>query len=191
MLRKDRAHHLFPVIALALVGALTTWLDRIAQPLPGDPGQAAASAATMRVESFTMRRFDAQGIQQYTFSAEAMRHFEAPERTEIDQPRLVFLGREAPVRASALRGTVSANGESVELTGEVKVVRAATATRGAALLSTEALTLWPDTERVAGDRPVSYLEGRSEVHAGRFVADNLDLTLQLAGGVTATFVDSR
>lgn len=190
-MRRDRLYKIYPLLALGVFAAATSWLDRIAQPPDTLRREAASASPDMTVEQFTLQRFDQKGHQQFIFSAAGMRHFAVPDRTEIEQPALVFLGRDAPVNARALRGTVSEDGETVHLAGDVVVTRAADSRRKAAELRTEALTVWPETERVVGEVTVHYAEGPNRITAGNFSADNLDDTLQLGGGIHATLTRSE
>lgn len=186
-MRRDRLHYLYPIIALGTLAAATSWLARITQPPAEADRKSASTLPDMVVENLTLQRFDATGRQQYVFSASEMRHFAVPEHTVLSRPELLFLAGSAPVAATATQGTVSADGESVLLEGNVVVTREASEERPAAQLETEALTVWPDTEKVTGNLPVRYAEGSDLVVAGRFVADNLAGTLELDGGLKATF----
>ena len=185
MMRRDLLYRLYPLIALGAFAAATSWLDRIAKPPTEAQRDGASNSPDMIVEGFTLQRFDHSGRQQYTFSADQMRHFTLPERTELVEPRLRMFGATEGATARARSGSVSASGETVRLEGDVVVERGASADRAAATLLTEALTLWPETERAAGDRPVRYIEGLSEIDAGSFTADHLNGTIQLGGGVVA------
>ncbi|MCB1890010.1 MAG: LPS export ABC transporter periplasmic protein LptC [Rhodocyclaceae bacterium] len=176
-----------PLIVLGLVAGATSWLVRISEPPEVPTVVEDGSAPDMIVDRFTLQRFDASGRRQYVFTAQEMRHFLTPERTTLVRPELLFLGGESPVRAHSETGTVSADGESVRLEGEVQMLRDATRERASATLQTEAMTIWPETERVAGDRTVRYTEGSDELLAGRFAADNLAEVLELGDGVTANF----
>lgn len=186
-MRSGHFERWLPLVALAVIAAGTSWLLRISEP-PREKGVSDnGNSPDMIVDRFTLQRFDASGKRQYVFSASEMRHFTQPERTELVQPELLFLGGEAPVRAEARKGTVSADGERVQLEGEVMLSRSATQLRAAATLQTEALTVWPESERVAGVVPVRYSEGDDELVAGSFSADNMAEALELGDGVTATF----
>lgn len=185
-MRRDSLYRIYPIVALGFFAAATSWLDRIAQP-PGDgSARPASSSPDMLVDAFTLRRFNPAGEQQFIFRATAMRHYAAPERTELEMPRLLFLGSAAPMAARAMKGTVSADGEAVHLQGEVVVTRDAHPGHPEAVLRTEAMTIWPETEQVAGDVTVHYEAGPNRLTAGNFRADNLNDTLQLGGGVAAT-----
>ncbi len=186
-MRRSRLEQFLTIVVLALLAAGTSWLLRIAEPDRERTEMLPDASPDMVVDHFTMQRFDPTGRRQYVFSARQMRHFTAPERTELDQPQLLFLGKEVPVKAQAVRGHVSANGDVVTLEGDVVLWRNATPERDGATLTTEALTVWPETERVQGRVPVRYEEGADVLVAGRFSADNLAATLHLGDGVTATF----
>ncbi len=183
----SRAERWLPLVALGIVAAGTSWLVRVSQPPEAREVVESGDTPDMIVDRFTLQRFDAAGRRQYIFSAEEMRHFMTPERTTLLRPELLFLGGEAPVRARADTGTVSADGESVHLKGKVQMLRDATQDRASASLQTDAMTIWPETEQVAGDQTVRYTEGSDELRAGRFRADNMAAVLELGDGVTANF----
>jgi len=186
-MRRSRLEQFLTIIVLALLAAGTSWLLRVSEPDRERADTLPDASPDMIVDHFTMQRFDPTGRRQYVFSARQMRHFTVPERTELEHPELLFLGGEVPVTAKAAEGRVSADGEVVTLQGDVVLWREAMTERAAATLTTEALTVWPETERVEGRVPVRYQEGTDVLIAGRFSADNLAATLQLADGVTATF----
>ncbi|MCB1915592.1 MAG: LPS export ABC transporter periplasmic protein LptC [Rhodocyclaceae bacterium] len=186
-MRRSTFEQFVIVLVLGLLAAGTSWLLRVAEPDEPPAAEGLTNTPDMMVDRFTLQRFDVDGRRQYVFSAAHMRHYASPERTELDRPELLFLGGEAPVRAEAIRGTVSADGETVRLSGDVVMSRAALPSRPAATLTTQALTVWPESERVAGRVPVRYEEGRDVLVAGRFDADKLAGELRLGDGVTATF----
>ncbi|MCB1928261.1 MAG: LPS export ABC transporter periplasmic protein LptC [Rhodocyclaceae bacterium] len=186
-MRRSLFEQIVIVLVLLLLAAGTSWLVRVAEPDDVPEAESSTNTPDMLVERFTLQRFDAHGRRQYVFSAARMRHYAAPERTELDHPELLFLGGEAQIQAQAIRGTVSEDGETVRLSGDVVMSRAALPDRPAATLTTQALTVWPETERVAGRVPVRYEEGRDVLVAGRFDADNLVGELRLGDGITATF----
>ncbi|MCB1908388.1 MAG: LPS export ABC transporter periplasmic protein LptC [Rhodocyclaceae bacterium] len=186
-MRRGTLEQFMIVLVLALLAGGTSWLVRVSEPDESPSAEDSSDSPDMMVERFTMQRFDDEGRRQYVFSAARMRHYAAPERTDLDHPELLFLGGEAPMRAEAIRGTVSADGDTVELSGDVVMSRAALPGRPPATLTTQALTVWPESERVAGRVPVRYEEGRDVLVAGRFDADNLVGELRLGDGITATF----
>ncbi|MCB1956449.1 MAG: LPS export ABC transporter periplasmic protein LptC [Rhodocyclaceae bacterium] len=176
-----------PLLVLGLVAAGTSWLVRISEPPEARQAVESSTSPDMIVDRFTLQRFDAHGRRQYVFTADEMRHFAAPERTALTAPTLLFLGGDAPIRAQANAGIVSADGDTVRLEGNVLMVRDATPLRASATLQTEAMTIWPETERVAGDQAVRYIESGDELLAGSFQADNMAATLELSGGIVANF----
>lgn len=186
-MRRDMLHRLYPLIALALLAAVTMWLERVSRPDVQTTPTALSTGPDMTVERMSVHRFDLQGRLQYALSAEAMQHFPGDDRTDLTQPRLHFYAVDGASKASADRGSVGSNGETVLLSGNVVVVRDATAARPQAEIRTEALTIWPDAEKVESGAPVTYIEGPSTVRAATLSADNLRGSLQLGGGVKATF----
>lgn len=188
MVRRDRLHYLYPVVALGAFAALTSWLERIAQPAEMPDAAVVSRAPDMMVDHFSLQRFDGRGRQQYVFSAESMRHFAQPERTELTRPELLLLRGSAPVLANAQRGRISQDGNTVTLEGSVRIVRNASPDLPEGTLSTDAMTLWPEQGRAEGHVQVRYSEGESHLVAGRFVAERLEdaFELDLGDGVSAT-----
>lgn len=186
-MRADTLHRLFPVVALGALAAVTLWLERISRPVEQSVPVAASSGPDMVIERFSVHRFDSAGRLQYELSARTMRHFPLDGRTDLDEPKLRFYGVDRTSHASATTGSVSTNGERVLLEGNVIVVREASAGKPQGEIRTEALTIWPDTEKVESAVPVSYREGTNTVTAATLSADNLRGNLQLGGGVKATF----
>lgn len=186
-MRRDMLHRLYPLIALGVLAAVSLWLERVSRPVAQALPTTLSSGPDMIVERFSVHRFDPAGRLQYELSARTMRHFPGDGHTDLEQPKLRFYGVERTSHASAETGSVSNRGETVRLEGDAIVVREATADKPQGEIRSEALTIWPDSEKVESSVPVTYVEGASTVKAATLSADNLLGTLQLGGGVKATF----
>ena len=185
-MQRDALHRLYPLIALGALAAVTLWLERVSRPTAESTPIVASTGPDMIAERIAVHRFDPSGQRQYDLSASAMRHFPSDGHTDLDEPELRFYGTERTTHASAENGSVSKDGNTVRLNGNVLVVREAVAGKPAAEIRTEALIVWPDAQRVESAAPVTYTEGSSTVKAATLTADNLHGNLQLGGGVKAT-----
>src|SRR5687768_18034690 len=104
----DRIGGLFPFVLLALLAALTFWLDRIVQP------PAAAGPGRMRhdpdyvVDGLSAVRMDEQGRVKHTLRAQRMTHFPDDDVTVLVQPKFVtYAEGGAPVTVTARDAHVS------------------------------------------------------------------------------------
>jgi lipopolysaccharide export system protein LptC len=144
---RPRAGTIFPIALVAILAALTFWLERLVQgpdgPLPPrDPG-----TPDFMIDNLKATKMDPAGHAEYSLAAAKMVHFPASDLTEVSEPRLVQWRADAPpVRVSAERGTVSGDGKELHLRGDVVIVRESTPGRGALRVETSYLQVIPDAE---------------------------------------------
>lgn len=181
-----RWHSLYPVVMIGLLAALTLWLNRAIEfdSVPND-GKLRHDPDYI-VDKMNGKRFDAHGKLQYSLIAERMLHYPDDDSTDLVNPRMLHTGREAPLRATAARATVSKDGKVVTLIDNVKLVREATADRPEMTLTTSTLTVLPDDEQVSTEAPVTITHGRSSVHGTGFEYDNITAVAVLRSNVRGT-----
>ena len=180
----------WPVVLLASVASLSFWLERavrVEAPVSGPE----THTARVWVESFTVRRFDANGKLQNTLTAPRMAQFADTRSLVLDSPRLEY-GRELPVIVTAQRAQVSADNKRIDLQGDVQVERAPKR-RGDApsILSTQAMTVFPELERARSDGAVTVTQGQSRISGTGLETDQKAGTTELGGRVHATLIPAR
>lgn len=177
---------LFPLIILATLTALTFWL-RSATEMPDirrdgkhrhDPD--------FIVDQANLRKVNANGHLQYTLKSIEMRHFPDDETSELKQPDVVFLNPKRPsLNITSDHALVSKDGEQIDLTGNVRIVRAATASDPQMVTTTTTLTVFPDDETAFTKSPVLITQGKSWIKGIGMQLDNRALTAQLESRASA------
>ena len=181
---------LYPVIALAVLAGASAWLERITRD--DDPALGTAQSGPDFIAHDTrVVGFDDAGQQRYELVAARLEHFPAGGTTRLHQPRLQMQGEDGATLITARTADVSPGGEQVDLAGEVRVRRPATAASLALALDSETLTVWPDAQRARTDSPVVMTRGAGRAVAQGMRADNLFGTLELIGEVSATMPPRR
>lgn len=159
---KNWGSALFPLSILLALAGLTFWL-RYATELPEsrhdgkhrhDPDYIVSDA--------TLRKIDQTGTLKYTLSATDIRHYPDDDSTDMTQPNLVYLHPKKPsVTMSADVGHASKDGAQVDLSGNVRITRAAAGKYKEMVATTPALTVLPDDEKAFTKSPVLITEGPS------------------------------
>lgn len=161
---KTRAATYFPVLLMAALAALTFWLDRIVQLSDPATPSAQRHAPDFKVEDFTVTRMSPEGKPVSVLSAREMIHFPDDQTTELEAPRFEQRPPDAPVvRVRADRGTVSKDGEQVQVRDDVVVVREGERDREPLEVRTTHLVILPKEEIVRTDAPVTIIEGKARL----------------------------
>lgn len=183
---KHRVYNLFPIALLALMAGVSVWLERITEQEHRVKSAESSQEPSFIVDKLTLRRFDLSGKVQYVLVADHMTHYGNREFTELANPRLDYLNRPEPVQVVADKAEVDKNGEVIHLTGKVLVKRDAHADKPESTLRSEAMTIWPDDEKMRSEVPVTLTQGQSVVNALRMDSDNLTGIVHLDGQVRGT-----
>lgn len=181
---------LYPVIALAVLAGASAWLERITRDDEAATGAEQTGPDFIAHETRVVG-FGADGQRRYELAAERLEHYPAGDLTRLHMPQLQLDGEDGTTRITARTADVSPGGEQVDLSGEVRVRRSATATALSLTLDSETLSVWPDAQRARTDTPVVMTRGTGRAAAQGMRADNLFGTLELIGEVSATMPPRR
>jgi lipopolysaccharide export system protein LptC len=169
----------FPVFVVALLTALSFWLDAVVRT-------ATPQEATRRhdpdfiVDNFVARQTGPDGQLKHTLRATRMTHFLDDETTHLDNPRLVhYTEKRLEVTATADRADLSSDGEVVRMSGNVRLTRAAVGNQGELVLLTESLVVTPDKGFAQTDQPVVIQDANSRTDAVGLEFDYNTRQLQL------------
>ena len=191
----DRLVGLSPLLLLGGLAMLTYWLDAQIQPPPPKSDGSSRHDPDLFIKNVSATVFDAQGRPRQRLQAERAEHFPdddsvalaglAMSLTEPDRP---------PVSASADRGVVAGDRETMTLEGRVRVVREAEAAKpgrgqeppGRVTIATEYLRVVPKQGLAETDRPVTIEEPRGIIHSVGMRLDNEAKTLKLKSSVQGT-----
>lgn len=178
-----------PLLLMGLLALGTWWLVKNS-PRPMGPREAAPARAEAdyAMQGFLVRRFDAQGEQKVRVQGRELRHYDTPERVEIDQARVLLRapdGREALL--SAQRAITDPKGEQVRLLGEAVVT-----SRGAdgrpLRIAGESLELDGTRRLLRSREPVQVESGASTLRAAGMDYDHERRQLALIGPIRAVYV---
>lgn len=157
----------FLLLLLALLAALTMWADVAVQPPAPKPDGSSRHDPDYKLNNFHTLKTDPNGDPRYMLAAVEMVHYPDDDSTHLTRPRFTQYAQSKPyTQVEAQRGLVTSDGEQVYLMDKVKVVRAATRSKGEMTVLTEFLHITPDSEVARTDRPVTILQApKTVVHA--------------------------
>jgi len=180
---KDRWRAWVPALLLALLAALTWWLDQKVQPL-GPHDRASGADPDFVAENFEAKRMNDDGSARYSVVARKMVHYPADNSAVLDEPRLThFDPDKAPVSIRADQGVVSSNGETVDFRGDVHVRRAPFGEDPEMTLTTSFLHVIPDKNLVNTDQEVTLTHGNSTMKSVGLEFNNNTRELKLLSNV--------
>ncbi|MGV7208000.1 LPS export ABC transporter periplasmic protein LptC [Oxalobacteraceae bacterium A2-2] len=184
---RKRTAHRWRLTLIMTVGVFvavgTTWLVQVVN----QAGQEAwvdqhRSEPDYIVERFSFVRAGKNGQPAYIISGDKLTHRPIDDSSVIDKPIVHSLATDQPpmnMRADTAR--VDEGNTRVQLNGSVDVVRPATAAAQPLRLTTPALTVFPDEERMETDQPVHLEMGKSTAQGSGMKANNATRQITLYG----------
>jgi len=182
----------FPVALLAILAAVTVWLDREVQP-----PEAVADSKTRHdpdyiIENFSATRVGPDGRAQHTLHAKRMAHYPDDDTTHLDAPRLVsFRGKVESVTVTAKTALLSSNGENAYLTDDVRLVRAARDNNGELIVETTWLHVMPEAHTAQTDREVKISDANMLITAVGLELNSETRILKLLSNVRGRYEKKR
>lgn len=173
---KIRNYSVFPLIVLTLLAALTFWLQYATRVDEGPTAGKARHDPDFFVDGFTLRKFNPQGMLEYTLVGQKMLHYADDDSTDVTLPQLAYFGRPQTMHLGAKRALVSKNGNEVVLIDDVRAVREASAQDPEVVMTTTELSVYPDQEFAATDKAVKIVQGKSVMNG---VGMELDSKVQV------------
>lgn len=151
-----RHYHIsFPLLFLAILAALTFWLDQAVQPAATLQINGSEQRPDYILEDISGLRVNhPQALRQH-YQAEKMLHYQPNDKTDLEQ--IFFYSKELNkpiVRVNADHAALLEGGENVLLTGHVKVVRGRDEDVEKLTMTTHALQLIPAQHLARTDQPV-------------------------------------
>ena len=178
---------LFPLGLMLALAMLTFYLERTVRE-DETPAAARRHDPDYYVTNFTTTTYNAEGAAETMMAAERMVHYPDDDTTELFAPRVVQSKPNEPrytVRAE--RGQLSRDGDEVFLTGNVVLVREASAHGPEARMTTEFLHILRDRSLVRTDKAVKIVEGSRSLQGRGMEYNNLSRELVLRSDVVARF----
>jgi lipopolysaccharide export system protein LptC len=161
----ERLASFFPLLLLAALAALTYWLDRMVQPPVPDLTAPLRHDPDFIAEGFSAVQLGPDGRFRYVITGRRLIHYPDDDTAHVEEPRVLIteLGK-PPVRVSARRGMITADGEHVHLMDEVRIERGGGIEEGGAVLTTSYLHILPSQERARTDQPVTLEDANTVIH---------------------------
>ena len=178
-----------PLVLMAMLALGTWWLVKNSpRPLPARAEVPARTEPDYTMQGFAVHRFDAQGVQKARIEGRAMRHYESPERVEVDDARVLLRspdGREAWL--TARHAVTDPKGEQVQLRGEASVTTR-TADGQPLRIRGESLVFDNTARKLRSTEPVRVESGASTLQAAGMLYEHDRRHLALSGPVRAVYV---
>ncbi len=183
---------IFPIAVLAVLAALTFWLQRTVETeeirsngkLRHDPDTIA--------ENFEVRRLDQNGQVKYRLTAPYMTHFPDDDTSLLKSPKLIAYRPDAPpLTLLGDNAKVTSKGETVYLWDNVSVTRAATPERLEMVARMPDLTIQPDAGTAFSNSQVVITQGESWIKGVGAQLDNNTSTFILQSQVTGLYIRPR
>ena len=185
-----------PLLLMGLLALATWWLVRnTPQPPPQRAERAPEHVADYEMRGFKLQHYTEAGAARSVLSGDVLRHYPDDKTFEIEGVRLDWTDDEGRrTQASATRAVANEAGTEVELTGAARVHREApppvAGESAAEPIEIRGDHLWVHTgqEQVRSDRPITLVQGASEVRADRLRYDHRARQLELQGKVRGTLL---
>ena len=143
---------------------------------------------TSRGENLIASRTGPGGLLRHTLRARRMTHFLDDDTSQLDEPDLVhFTETGLQVTARADRAQLSGGGEDIQMSGNVRLTRAAVGNQSELVLLTETLLVTPDRNFARTDAPVVIRNGTSRTDAVGLEFDYNTRQLELLRDVRTTW----
>ncbi len=182
----------FPLLLLAILAALTFWLDRAVQPPAGTRDGATRHDPDYIVDKVSAMRTTADGGIKHTLFAEKMVHYPDDDSTYLQSPKFMsYASGKAPITITSREALMSKNGENVYFQDEVRVTRAAYDDKSELAMQTSYLHVIPDDNIARTDRPVVITDANIVVNAIGLELNGETRILQLKSRVKGIYAKHK
>lgn len=182
---KERSTLVSSVVLLSVLAAGSYWMAeraRLSDVVPRPVGH----EVDYFVDNFKLTRMDEQGRPLYDLSAQRMTHYADDDTTDLLAPAVTSIRPDQPVvHMTAEKGHLTEDGEEVTLTGNVHIVRAATATNPELQAFGHSLVVYPETDIAKSTEPFEAIQGGSHLWGNTMVFNNTEHTLDMNDGAKA------
>jgi lipopolysaccharide export system protein LptC len=178
----------FPLLLVALLAAMSFWLERAVQGPPPPRDGSNRHDPDYIVEHFVVTQMGPNGIPVHHLEAKRMLHYPDDDTTHLEHPLLQrFEDGRLALRITAIRALASSEGKTVDFHEDVKAVRMAVGKHSELTMTTEHLHVVPDDDFARTDQPVRIVDANTQVTAVGLELDNKAKTLKLLSNVRGTY----
>lgn len=182
----------FPVALLAILAAVTFWLDREVQPPDAVADSKKRHDPDYIVENFSATRVGPDGRALHTLHAKRMAHYPDDDTTHLEAPRLVsFRGKAEAMTVTAKKALLSGDGENAYLTDDVRLVRAARDKNSELIVETTWLHVMPEAHIAQTDREVKIYDANMLITAVGLELNSETRILKLLSNVRGRYEKKR
>jgi lipopolysaccharide export system protein LptC len=183
----DRPALWFPLVLLAALAALTTWLDFEVRSSMTEAASRDRHDPDTILHNFSARQTGKTGAVELTLQAKTLRHYMDDGSNEMDAPRVEHRdakGNTLSVRSD--RGRTSGDRKTMEFDGRV-TLRQGGAVKSPATLETSYIKVLPDKRFASTDRPVRISSPGTLITGHGLDFDMNARTLKLRSRVKVTY----
>jgi lipopolysaccharide export system protein LptC len=182
---------LLPLALVLLLGGLTWLLDRAAT-LPGSVYAVNSDQPDMLIDKATAVRFGDDGRPVSRLTASHVSHLPAGDITWLETPHLIYTAAEQPsLDVKGERAKSVKRGSDMWFPGQVKMVRAASATQAALTIYGRDIQVFPQQGLASSDAPVRAVTDNYVVESVGFIANSNTETLELKSKVRMSYEPIR
>jgi lipopolysaccharide export system protein LptC len=188
----DRFTAAFPLLLVAVLAALTFWLERLVQaPAPARDGSTRHDPDYI-VDNLVGITMGPDGQRLHQLEASRMLHYPDDDSTHLESPRLQkFENDHLALSITAKAARVSSEGKTVDFDQDVRAVRAATKTQSELVLTTDHLHVVPDDDYARTDSPVKIVDANTQVTAVGLEFNNNARVVKLLSNVRGSYVKKK
>ena len=176
-----------PLAVLALLVALTLWLNQLVQPSAARADGSRRHDPDLMVERFNARKLGEDGAVLYTLAAKKMVHYPDDNSALLESVTLeAFEPRQPKMTVTADHGRLEEGGDRIWIEGNVVIVREADRSSERARITTDRMLVLPDEGKARTTSEVQLESESTHALAQGLELDNRSRTLRLER-VHATF----
>lgn len=188
----DKLTTWFPFLLLAVLAALTFWLDQAVQPQADTRNGLARHDPDYIIDGLTAMTMAPNGDIKQTLAAEKLIHYPDNDSTHLRMPKFVSLtSPKAPLTITSLEALVSKDGNDVFFKDDVRVTRGAYANRSELVVNTSYLHVIPDKNIAETDKPVTITDANTIVKSIGLELNNETRILKLESQVRGTYYEYK
>ncbi|MDB5812684.1 MAG: hypothetical protein JWN94_4806 [Betaproteobacteria bacterium] len=182
----------FPVLLLAIVAALTVWLDRHVQPPETVNNGKTRHDPDYTADNFTVTRIGPDGAVRYKMNARRMQHYPDDDTTDLDAPKVTnYRDSGVTLTATSKTAKLSSNGDDVYLQDDVRLTRSPYPEHSELNMRTSWLHVIPDDGLAKTDRPVRIDDANTLITSDGLEFDNNTRILKLLSNVRGRYEKSK
>ena len=186
-MHKARTAHRWRLLATILIGTFLAfgsfWLLQVMNRSDADIGAGVdLKEPDYIVEKFSFVRMTPEGKPRYLFYGDKLTHIPLDDASDVVQPIMQNMTPgEATMTMTARRARIYHGENKVDLLGQVDINRPPSPTAQGMRVKTEALTVFPDEERMQSDRHVLVTLGAATISGTGMRANNASRQLDFTG----------